>query len=124
MSNQRRALAPMAAWNVASFLAAAAYGFFVTRLVVRDAGDAAFGVWATVSAIRGFILFLDGGLAFAVNRDAALDAKRPGEGAARIRAAWRIYAAIAAISLVVFALAGGFPATLLGLSGTEADRSE
>ncbi len=111
----------MAAWNAAGFVATAAYGFVVTRLIVEHTGEHAFGIWATVGAIRGFILFLDGGLSFGIQRDAALAASPGGENASRIRATRRIYGGLAVAALVAFAVAAGFPALLLGLEGADAE---
>lgn len=111
----------MAAWNAASYLAVPAYGFVVARLLWQHAGEHGYGLWATVAALRGFVLFLDGGLAFGVARDAALAGTKPDEAAARIRATWRIYAALGALAFVVFAVAAGFPGRLLGLSDADAE---
>src|SRR5262245_21264313 len=116
MTGPRRALAHLAAWNAAAFVALALYGFASTRLVVRTSGEDGYGVWATVGAIRGFILFLDAGLAFGVSRDAALLATDDG-AALRIRATRRIHAGLAAAALAFFAVASQFPSQLLGLTG-------
>jgi O-antigen/teichoic acid export membrane protein len=110
----------MAAWNVAGWFATAAYGFAVTRLVVRLGGADAYGLWATVGALRGFIFLLDGGLAVGVNRDAALAVSGDAAASSRIRVAWRVYAGLAVAALVLAALAAGFPGTLLDLEGRDA----
>ncbi len=120
MTPQLRRLAPMAAWNAAGWLAAGLYAFVVTRLVIENAGEEAYGVWATIGAVRGFIMFLDGGLAFGVNRDAARHEEAPIESAARVRAARRLYAALALLCVTAFVIAAGFPVTLLALEGTSA----
>lgn len=117
------ASAPMprkAAWNVASWLATAVYGFAVTRLVVLNVGDAGYGLWATVGALRGFVLFLDGGLSLGVNRDSALAVEGDEEAAGRVRAGWRVYAGLALLAFVLFAAAAGFPGLLLDLTGDDA----
>lgn len=110
----------MAAWNAAGWIAAGLYAFATSRLIFRATGDAGYGVWATVGAMRGFVLFLDGGLGVGVSRDAALaEGREAADG--RIRAAWRIYGLLAILALVLTGLAAGLPETLLGLSGDKAE---
>lgn len=121
MSAARRRLAPMAAWNAVGWFGIAIYGFAVTRLVVQHTGEASYGVWATIGAVRGFVMFLDGGLGFGVNRDAARLDGAAEEATARIRATRRVYAGLALACVAVFAVASGFPAALLTLDGTTAE---
>lgn len=111
----RKALGNSVAW-----LAATVAPFVVTALVFRRLGDEAYGLWATVVALRGILLLLDGGLAFSVSRDAALLAAGGADGWARIRAALRLHIGIAVIAIVVGALAAGAPAALLGVTGEAA----
>jgi O-antigen/teichoic acid export membrane protein len=120
MAEPRRRLAPMAAWNAGGWLATALYGFVVTRLIIQHTGDASYGVWATIGAVRGFIMFLDGGLALCVNRDAARMTTDAEEATARIRATRRIYAGLALLSVVALAVGSGFPSLLLSLEGADA----
>lgn len=120
MEAPRRTLAPMAAWNAASWIVAGLYAFATSRLVFQATGDAGYGVWATVGAMRGFVLFLDGGLGASVTRDSALTEGREAcDG--RIRAAWRLYGLLAVVALALTALAAGLPEALLGLSGERAE---
>src|SRR5687767_2561752 len=95
-------LAPLAAWNAVAWAATAAYGFVVAAVVFRYAGAGAFGIWATIAALRGFLLLADSGLAMGISRDVALAQSGAGAGAAgdsggRMRAAARLYAGLGAL---------------------------
>ena len=108
-----------AAWSILGWFCTALYGFAITRLLVRGHGISAYGLWATVGALRGYILVLDTGLALAVNRDTALLTKgaENGEARARVRVALRIYGSLAVGALLCFISLSGFPGYLLGLEG-------
>ena len=67
-----RSMARHAFGNTAAWVAATLTPFVVTALVFRRLGEGAYGVWATVLALRGVLLLLDGGLVLGVSRDAAL----------------------------------------------------
>lgn len=107
----------MAVWNAVGWLAVALSGFVTTAVVYRHVGVSEFGIWATIVALKAFIAFLDGGLAFGVARDAA---RADTEGVAAIRrlAAARVVYAILGISAVLLAvLLADLPGRLLALQG-------
>ncbi len=117
----KHSMARKALGNSVAWLAATVAPFVVTALIFRRLGDEAYGLWATVVALRGILLLLDGGLAFAVSRDAALLAAGGVQAWARIRAALRMHVGIAALAIAVGALAAGAPGALLGVTGEAAD---
>ncbi|MCA8951650.1 MAG: glycosyltransferase, partial [Planctomycetes bacterium] len=103
--------------NTAAWVAATLTPFVVTALVFRRLGEGAYGVWATVLALRGVLLLLDGGLVLGVSRDAALLADEGRGRWARIRGAWRVHVAIAVLALGLGAVGAGMPGALLGVTG-------
>lgn len=117
----QRRLAPLAAWNALAWGATAIYGFLVAAVVCRCLGVGAYGVLATISALRGFLLLVDGGLATGISRDVALIANGDATVAPRIRTTTRLYAALGAVALAGTALLAWLPAAMLGLSGAAAD---
>ncbi len=108
------------AWNLASWTFTAVYGFAVTRLIVQSVGDAGFGLWATVGALRGFVFFLDGGLSLGMSRNTAQSLAGDTEAPGLVRAGWRVYLAVALLTLALFAGVSQFPGALLDLAGDEA----
>ena len=114
-------LANKALGNGVAWLAATVTPLVVTALVFRRLGEGAYGLWATVLALRGILLLLDGGLSFAVSRDAALLARDGRASWARIRAAWRVHAVLAALAIGAGALFAGAPGRLLGIAAEDAD---
>lgn len=117
-----RSPALMPAWSAVSWAALAASGFVTTAVLYRIVGPAGFGVWATVMALKAFMTFLDGGLAFSVTRSVA---QHPAEADAErsIGAAYVVYLALAVSAIALSLLFMGLPATLLGLPATSADTS-
>lgn len=114
-------MATAALWSAISWAALSLYGFLVAGVVYRAVGAGAFGVWATIGALRSFLLLFDGGLATSVSRDVALAQQGDGAAAARQRVARRwclVFAGIALLGGVVMATA---PGALLGLQGELAD---
>lgn len=109
-------LANKALGNGVAWLATTLTPLLVTALVFRRLGESAFGLWATVLALRGILLLLDGGLSFAVSRDAALLQRDGRSSWSRIRAAWRVHALLAALALLAGALFAGAPGYLLGVA--------
>ncbi len=107
----------MAAWNAATWMAGAVYGLLVSAVLVRSIGWEGFGIWATIASVRSFLVFLDGGLAIGVARDAALAGAGDGAAGARLRASYRIYALLALIAVLVSGLGAGLVGMLFGLSG-------
>lgn len=107
----------------ASWLSLAVYSFAATTVIFRMTGQAEYGVWAMIAAFRSSLLFLDGGLAFGVTRDAALAASGDADARRRWRASVILYVAGgAAVVLLGWSLAW-VPATLLGLGPGGADVS-
>ena len=76
-----------------------------------------FGIWTTIAALKAFVAFLDGGLAFGISRDAA---RVETEGAAalrRIAAARATYLAFGALAVVLAVVLADVPGRLLALDG-------
>ena len=102
----------------------AGFAFVTTTAIYRVSGDTGYGIWATVVALRNITLFLDGGLALGVTRDAArLSAERT-LALPRIQAAQLGYRTLG-ITAVFVALAGSWiPGALLGLNGAAAGQAQ
>lgn len=109
-----------AAGNAAAWLAATAAPFVVAAVLVRELGEGAYGVWATVLALRGVLALFDGGLSLGISRDAALLAREGRPAWARIRAAWRLHLGLAVAIAATGLLAAGLPGALLGITGDAA----
>ena len=114
---------PLALWNAATWLAVALFGLCTSTILIWRYGQADFGVWSTLSALRGFLLFLDAGLAFGVSRDVVLE-RQDSTAAARVRAAFTLYAGLGGLVLV-----GGFalamvPGRLLHLEGAASSSAQ
>lgn len=110
----------LAAWNAVSWAALAAYALVSSAVVFRSAGPEAYGLWATIVAFRGFVTFLDGGLAMGVTRDAALERSEHHDARPRLAAARRIYAALGVLIIALGLIGSEFPGSLIGLSGEAA----
>ena len=117
----RGSLADKALWNSVAWLSTVLSGVVTAALIYRRAGDAEFGVWATVLAFRAILVMLDGGLALGVSRDTALLGSDAPDAWGRIRGAWRVYAGLAALALVLGVAAAGLPGHVLGATGEVAD---
>lgn len=111
----RGSLLPKALGSSAIWFATAASGFVITGILYRECGEGAFGVWATIVSLRALLMLLDAGLLAGVSRDAALLVQGDGAAWGRIRAAWRLYAGLAAGALLLGCLGGGLPGALLGV---------
>lgn len=105
-----------ALYSACGFAATLVWQLVLSRELLQAAGAAAFGLWATVGAFKAFVVFLDGGLAQGIVRDAG----RTGDDgmAPRIRAFWRVEAAIAAVAVVAAGFAAPFAAGYLALDGS------
>lgn len=111
-----RRLASEAAWNAAGWLVLAAYGVAITALIFRGVGPAAYGVWATVAALRGVLVFVDAGITLGATREIARD----GGSAERVVALRWIALALASAALAGGLAAAWVPAKLLGVTGDDA----
>jgi O-antigen/teichoic acid export membrane protein len=109
-------LPALAAWNGASWFAVAAYNFALSAIVFRTVTPAAYGIWATIVALRTVLLLIDGGLALGVSRDAALEADDASRRA-RMAAAQRLYRRLGIGAAAVGLLGAGVPGRLLGVTG-------
>jgi O-antigen/teichoic acid export membrane protein len=92
----------------------------LSRVVLRSAGAEAWGLWATIAAFKSFVLFVDGGLAQGIARDAGREFAEGAPARLRIRAAWRLDAVAAAAALLVAAVLAPWAAGYLGLRGNVA----
>lgn len=108
---------PLGAWNAASWLGASALAFATSTIVVRRLGHADFGIWATLAAFRGFLLFVDGGLALGVSRDVALLRSEGVAARQRLGAATALFVALGAIAFAIGLVCAPLPGALLGLRG-------
>ena len=107
----------MALFSAVTWGSTVVQGFVVAAIVYREVGSGAFGVWATIGALRGIVLLLDGGVATGVNRDVALAREGDGVAAGRVRAAWGLYAVLAALMLGLGVVGAALPGAMLGLEG-------
>jgi O-antigen/teichoic acid export membrane protein len=105
----------LAAWNGIAWLALAAYGFVSTSIVFRAGGEAGFGVWATISALRTILTFIDGGLAMGVTRDVVLSDRGDPSARSRIASAATIYVAFGVLVGAAGLLGSTVPGSLLAL---------
>ncbi len=87
----------------------------LSRAVLRGVGEQAWGVWATIGAVKAFVVFLDGGLAQGIVRDAGQGERDSGAGV-RIRAAWRLGVLAAAAALGVALVAAPWVGSWLALA--------
>lgn len=113
-------MASAALWSALSWAALSAHGFLVAAVVYRAVGASAFGVWATIGALRGFLLLFDGGLATSVSRDVALVQQGDSAAAIRVRTASRWCLGFAVLALLVGTLLAAAPGALLGLDADDA----
>lgn len=99
-----------------SWASLAIYSILTTTVVFRATGQTEYGVWATVAAFRAGLLFVDGGLAFGLTRDAALAHADDHDARERLRASVALYAASGAVAALVGITFAWLPGTLLGLT--------
>ena len=107
----------MALWSALTWGSTVVQGFVVAAIVYREVGSGAFGVWATIGALRGIVLLLDGGVATGVNRDVALARQGDAVAAGRVRTAWGLYGLLAALMLGLGVVGAALPGAMLGLEG-------
>ncbi len=108
---------PLAFWGAASWLAVAAFALATSTLIFRRLGPETFGLWATLSSLRGFLLFLDGGLAFGVTRDVVLADARDEQARLRLASASLMYVVAGVMALAIGLAGAATPGALLGLGG-------
>lgn len=123
MSAARPSAARSSLLNACAWGAALLQGLAVSAVVVRTVGAGAWGVWATVAAFRGYVLFLDGGIATGITRDAALEEKEGAAARLRIRAAWRVEAVLAVLLLAATLLLAPRIDSFLPLSAVGPDEA-
>ncbi|MBW3633525.1 MAG: glycosyltransferase [Chloroflexi bacterium] len=99
----------------AVWLSLAAYGFVTSTVVFRSTGQADYGVWATIAAIRSALLIVDGGLAFGVTRDVALATTGDEDAVSRLRMAARVYAVVGIVVALLGVAFAWVPGALLGI---------
>lgn len=104
-------------WSAIAWVALAALSFASSAIIFRHTGQEAYGVWATIAALRGLVTFLDGGLALGVARDAARAVVDIHEARARIAAARRLYLVLGIAGSAVGVAASDVPGSILGLEG-------
>lgn len=104
-----------------SWASLAAYSFVTSTIVFRSTGQADYGVWATIAAFRSALMFLDGGLAFGVTRDASLFAAGDGEARSRLHASYSLYLGAGLVVGLLGALLSWVPGTLLDISSSRPD---
>ena len=115
----RTRLGVNAVWNAVGWTSLAVYSFLTTAIVFRSVGATDYGIWATVAALRGFLLFVDGGLAVGVIRDAARAAAGERDAEVRIASARLVYLVAAAMALLVGVLFASVPSRLLDSSAVD-----
>ena len=113
---QRASIVRQALANGIGWVALAALNFLTTTTIYRLLGAEQFGIWSTIFALRGAILFLDAGLALGVTRDAALGSA---ESLARIQAANRLYRLLGLGILFIGTTLFWVPSTLLRLDSEQ-----
>ena len=123
-ADARSSVVALAAYNVVSWLSLAALGFATTTIVYRVASVSGYGIWATALALRNVTLFLDGGPAFGVIRDAARLSAERALALPRIQAAQLGYRALAAAAVLIGIAGSWIPGALLGLTGSAAGQAQ
>jgi O-antigen/teichoic acid export membrane protein len=106
-----------AGWNAVSWIALAVLSFASSAIIFRRIGQESYGIWATVAAFRSFVMFLDGGLALGVSRDAARVNLDGEDARPRIVSARLIYLILGASATAIGMLVSDLPGALLHLSG-------
>jgi len=91
--------------NWSAFLAAAAVSFFLSPFIVHRLGDSAYGIWALLGSLVGYLGLLDFGVRGAVTRFvASFHAASDHRGAAAaVRAALRLFTVLATLAVLVSA---------------------
>ncbi|PYQ50951.1 MAG: hypothetical protein DMF78_14405, partial [Acidobacteria bacterium] len=106
---------PPSAWNALAWLANVAYGFASSALIYRFIGPGEYGVWATVLALRGFLVLCESGLGTGLTRDVALEATEGRPARERLAAARALYLVFASLAVLAATAGGALPARLLHL---------
>ncbi len=115
-----RSFVPKALWNVTALAALAAFGFVTTAIVYRTVGGAAYGIWATIAALKTFTLFFDSGVAFSVARQVAIGSSGTVAVSPPVRAAKTVAVFLGAAAVVAGIGLSWLPAAILGLDGEAA----
>ncbi|HEU0104993.1 MAG TPA: glycosyltransferase [Vicinamibacteria bacterium] len=110
-----------ALWNAVAWAARAAYPAITSILIFRALGERALGIWATLWALRGFVVFVDSGLGMSLARDAAHRSDGTSAFPPRVAAASWLYFAFAFLTLVGGLAAAGLTHSLLRLGAGEAE---
>lgn len=108
-----------ARWNAVAWVALAVSAFISTAILVPLVGPEAYGIWATVVALKGFAVLLDGGLAFSASTNAARLAADPDTARARIRGAVVVSLVGGIAASITLAAIAWLPTVLLDLSGAD-----
>lgn len=106
--------------SAVGWIALAGFGLITSTVIYRAVGDAGFGIWATVLALRAILLWFDGGLVMGVIRDAALLPTEAEAATTRIRTAQMTFRALGLVAVALGLLASTIPGALLGLREEEA----
>jgi O-antigen/teichoic acid export membrane protein len=114
-----RALVGNAGWNAASWIALGILAFASSAIIFRRIGQESYGIWATVAAFRAFVMFLDGGLALGVSRDAARVHLDGEDAQPRLASARLLYLLLGASAAVIGIVASDLPGALLHLGGPQ-----
>ena len=91
--------------NWSAFIAAAGVSFFLSPFIVHRLGDSAYGLWALLGSLVGYLGLLDFGVRGAVTRFVAgFHASSDHHGAASaVRAALRVFTFLATLAIIVAA---------------------
>jgi len=89
-----------AIWNAVAWAARAAYPAITSILIFRALGERALGVWATLWALRGFVVFVDSALGMSLARDAAHASDTKSAFPPRVAAASVLYFGFALLTIV------------------------
>ena len=92
----RLAIANAVSWGVLVLTA-----IVTAALLYRDLGAAWFGVWATMTSLKGFALLFEGGLSLSATVDVATVTRAETLAVARLRTTWRIAAVCGTVGTVV-----------------------
>ncbi len=106
---------PPSAWNALAWLANVAYGFASSALIYRFVGPGEYGVWATVLALRGFLVLFESGLGTGLTRDVALEATEGRSARDRLAVARGLYLGFAGLAVLAAVAGAAVPGRLLHL---------
>lgn len=106
---------PPSAWNALAWLANVVYGFASSALIYRFIGPSEYGIWATVLALRGFLVLFENGLGIGLTRDVALETTGEPVARERIAVARTLYLGFAVLAVSAAIAGAALPAKLLRL---------